>query len=320
MMARLGETNRRLLFAMLLAVAIFLLGGLLIHGFASLFSIRSMLVLASFLGIAAVGQTLVTLIGGIDLSIPFMIGFANVVAAKLNGDGVPFGLVVLLVLMIAGLVGAFNGAMSSLLKIHPLIVTLGVGNIIQGAVSLWTKGFPTGSAPDYINQFVSIGASTGPLPFAPIVLFWLLLAVVLVIVLERTVFGRQLYALGSNPEAARLALVRPVRMWAIAFALSGIFAAVCGIFLLGFTGSAFARVGEPYLFQSIAAVVIGGTSLMGGRGSYTGTLTGAIVLIELTTVLIGLGLSQSLVQTASGFVIIVLVSLYGREQHVRNQI
>jgi len=300
MRIRLSETSQRLLAAMALAIAIFLLGGILIRGFGSLFSIRSMLTLAAFLGIAAVGQTLVTLIGGIDLSIPFMIGFANVVAAKLNGDGIPFGIVVLIVLAIAGLVGAFNGIMSSRLNIHPLIVTLGVGNIIQGAVSLWTKGFPTGSAPEYINHFV--------------------LAVVMIFVLQRTVFGRQLYALGSNPEAARLALVRPVRMWAIAFALSGIFAAVGGIFLLGFTGSAFARVGEPYLFQSIAAVVIGGTSLTGGRGGYTGTLIGAIVLIELTTVLIGLGLSQSLVQAALGLVIIILVSVYGRERHIRNQI
>src|SRR5258708_16671900 len=305
---------------MVLAVSIFVLGGVLIRGFGSLFSVRSMLTLAAFLGIAAVGQTLVTLIGGIDLSIPFMMGFANVVATNLNGDGIPFGIVVLTVLAIAGLVGAFNGIMSSRLNIHPLIVTLGVGNIIQGAVSLWTKRFPTGSAPEYINHFVSIGATTGPIPLPPLVLFWLVLAVVMIFVLQRTVFGRQLYALGSNPEAARLALVRPVRMWAIAFALSGIFAAVGGIFLLGFTGSAFARVGEPYLFQSIAAVVIGGTSLTGGRGGYTGTLIGAIVLIELTTVLIGLGLSPSLVQAALGLVIIILVSVYGRERHIRNQI
>src|SRR5258708_28257651 len=130
----------------------------------------------------------------------------------------------------------------------------------------------------------------------------------MIFVLQRTVFGRQLHALGSNPEAARLALVRPVRMWAIAFALTSMFAAVGGIFLLGFTGSAFARVGEPYLFQSIAAVVIGGTSLTGGRGGYTGTLIGAIVLIELTTGLIRLGVSESMVQAALGLVVMALVS------------
>src|SRR5258708_30364385 len=139
-----------------------------------------------------------------------------------------------------------------------------------------------------------MGGRSGRLPFPPLVLFWLALAVVMIFVLQRTVFGRQLYALGSNPEAARLALVRPVRMWAIAFALSAMFAAVGGIFLLGFTGSAFARVGEPYLFQSIAAVVIGGTSLTGGRGGHPRTLIGAVVLVARTPVLIALGLAQSL--------------------------
>src|SRR5260221_5924150 len=221
MRIRLSETSQRLLAEMELAMAILLRGGILLRGFGSLFMIRSMLTLAAFLGIAAVGQPLVTMIGGIDLSIPFMIGFANVVAAKLNGDGIPFGIVVLIVLAIAGLVGAFNGIMSSRLNIHPLIVTLGVGNIIQGAVSLWTKGFPTGSAPEYINHFVSIGATTGPIPLPPLVLFWLVLAVVMIFVLQRTAFGRQLYALGSNPEAARLALVRPRGVLGIAFALGG---------------------------------------------------------------------------------------------------
>src|SRR5258708_20233669 len=272
MRIRLSETSQRLLAAMVLAVSIFVLGGMRMRGFGSVCSIRSMLTLAAFPGIAAVGQTLVTLIGGIDLSIPFMMGFANVVAAKLNGDGVPFSIVVLIVLVIAGLVGSFNGIMSARLNIHPLIVTLGVGNIIQGAVSLWTKGFPTGSAPEYINHFVSIGATTGPLPLPPLVLFWLVLAVVMIFVLQRTVFGRQLYALGSNPEAARLALVRPVPMWAIAFPLSSMFSAVGRLCLRGFTGSAFARVGEPYLFQSIPAVAIAGTSLTATRGPYTRTL------------------------------------------------
>lgn len=316
----LGDTGKRLVLAAALAIAIFFAGTVLVPGFGSIFSIRSMLVLAAFLGIAAVGQTMVVLIGGIDLSIPFIMGFANVVAAKLNGDGAPFGIVVLLVLIMAGIIGAFNGALSSRLNIHPLIVTLGVGNIVQGAVSLWTKGFPSGKAPDYISKMVSIGATTGPFPFPPLVFLWLFLALLVILVLQRTVYGRQLYALGANPEAARLALVRPTRMWALTFAASAVFAAIAGILLLGFTGSAFARVGEPYLFQSIAAVVIGGTSLLGGRGGYGGTVIGALVLIELTTVLIGLRLSQSLVQAVLGLVIILLVSIYGRETHVRNQI
>jgi ribose transport system permease protein len=107
-----------------------------------------MLVLASFLGVASIGQTLVVLIGGIDLSTPFIIGFANVVAAQLYGDDMSFVLVCAIVGVLALVIGAFNGALSSTLAIHPLIVTLGVGTAIQGAVLLWTAGFPAGSAPE----------------------------------------------------------------------------------------------------------------------------------------------------------------------------
>jgi ribose transport system permease protein len=109
-------------------------------------------------------------------------------------------------------------------------------------------------------------------------------------------------------------------MWTITYALSALFAALAGVLLLGFTGSAYGDVGQPYLFQTIAAVVIGGTALVGGRGSFIGTVAGAIVLIELNTLLIGLGLQPSMVQAALGAVILLLVSLYGREPHVRNTI
>jgi ribose transport system permease protein len=141
-------------------------------------------------------------------------------------------------------------------------------------------------------------------------------ATALVILLARTPFGRQLYALGSNPTAAPLALINVHATWTIAYALSALFAATAGILLLGFTGSAYGDVGQPYLFQTVAAVVIGGTTLVGGRGGLVGTIAGAAVLIEINTLLIGLGLAPSAVEATLGIVIILLVSLYGREPHV----
>jgi len=111
-----------------------------------------------------------------------------------------------------------------------------------------------------------------------------------------------------------------VRVWAAAYALSALFAALAGVLLLGFTGSAYGEVGQPYLFQTIAAVVIGGTALVGGRGGVAGTIAGALVLTELNTILIGLGLTPAMVEAALGAVIIALVSLYGREAHVRTTI
>jgi ribose transport system permease protein len=141
-----------------------------------------------------------------------------------------------------------------------------------------------------------------------------------VFVLHRTVYGRRLYALGSNLKAAELALVRPVAMWTVTFALSAMFAALAGILLLGFTGSSSATVGTPYLFQTVSAVVIGGTALIGGRGGFVGTVAGAVVLIELRTLLIGMGLSESMVQASLGVLILALVAAYGRDQHIRNLI
>lgn len=310
----------RIAAAFAIAAGLHAIGTVLIPGYSAPFAIRAMLVIASLLAVASIGQTLVVILGGIDLSIPFVIGFANVVAAQLYGQGWPFALVCAVVAALAIVIGAFNGALSRGLNIHPLIVTLGTGMIVQGLVLIWTKGFPSGSAPAAVQAFVSISGTTGPLPVPPLVPALLVLTVILVLVLARTPYGRQLYALGSNPGAAPYALIRPVRIWAITFAASSFFAAMAGVLLLGFTGSAYGDVGQPYLFQTIAAVVVGGAALVGGRGSYVGTIAGVLVLTQINTLLIGLGFQPASVQTALGAIILLLVSLYGRERHFRTTV
>ncbi|MER8704089.1 ABC transporter permease [Mesorhizobium sp. M0323] len=310
------STNARVAGAFAVAVALHLLGTLLIPGYSQPFAVRALLVIASLLAVASIGQTLVVILGGIDLSIPFIIGFANVVAAQLYGVGWNFALVCAVVVALAILIGALNGLISRGLDIHPLIVTLGIGMIVQGAVLLWTGGFPSGSAPAAVSAFVSIGGSVGPLPVPGLVPCVLVLTLLVALVLARTPYGRRLYALGSNPGAAPLALIDPVRMWTVTYAASAFFAAAAGVLLLGFTGSAYGDVGQPYLFQTIAAVVVGGAALVGGRGSYFGTIAGVLVLTEINTLLIGLGFRPSTVQAALGLVIVLLVSLYGRERHV----
>jgi len=312
--------KNRTILAFAFVVVIFLAGTMLIEGFLSLFSVRAMLVLASLLAIASLGQTLVMILGGIDLSIAFIIGFANVAFAQLYGSGLPALLVLALVLAAAGAIGAVSGLVSAGLGIHPLIVTLGVGTMAQAAVQIWTRGLPSGSAPAFINEVVSLGGSVGPLPVPWIVPFTLVLTLATVFVLRFTIYGRQLYALGANPPAARLVLIRPVRIWAWTFALSAVFAALTGVLLLGFTGSSSATVGAPYLFQTIAAVVIGGTALVGGTGGFVGTVAGAMALVEIRTILIGLGLPEALVQAALGVIILLLVAAYGRDRPVREMI
>jgi ribose transport system permease protein len=318
--ALFASTGARVVGAFAVAAILHLIGTALIPGFSSPFAIRAILVLAALLAVASIGQTLVVILGGIDLSIPFVIGFANVVAAQLYGQGWDFRLVCLLVGVMALVIGGVNGLISRTLDIHPLIVTLGIGMIVQGLVLLWTRGFPTGSAPPAVSAFVSIGGSVGPLPVPWLVPCVAVLTVVIVLVLARTAYGRRLYALGSNPGAAPLALIDPVRMWVATYAISAFFAAVTGVLLLGFTGSAYGDVGQPYLFQTIAAVVVGGAALVGGRGSYLGTVAGVLVLTEINTLLIGLGFQPAAVQAALGLIIVVLVSLYGRERHVSTTI
>ncbi|TIO09946.1 ABC transporter permease [Mesorhizobium sp.] len=310
------STNARVAGAFAVAAGLQIVGTLLIPGYSAPFAIRALLVIASLLAVASIGQTLVVILGGIDLSIPFIIGFANVVAAQLYGGGWNFGLVCVIVGVLAMLIGALNGLISRGLDIHPLIVTLGGGMIVQGAVLLWTGGFPSGSAPQAVSAFVSIGGSVGPLPVPALVPCVAVLTLLVALVLARTPYGRRLYALGSNPGAAPLALIDPVRMWMVTYAASAFFAAAAGVLLLGFTGSAYGDVGQPYLFQTIAAVVVGGAALVGGRGNYFGTIAGVLVLTEINTLLIGLGFRPSTVQAALGLVIVLLVSLYGRERHV----
>jgi len=316
----LKGTTGRALGAFVIVILLHVIGTMLIPGYSQPFAIRALLVLASLLAIACIGQTLVVILGGIDLSIPFVIGFANVVAAQLYGQQWNFAYVCVIVGLLAVLIGAFNGYLSRRLDIHPLIVTLGTGMVVQGAVLFWTAGFPSGSAPQAISDFVSIGGSAGPLPLPWVVPCVVILAALVALILARTPYGRRLYALGSNPGAAPLALINPVGMWTVTFAISALFSAVTGVLLLGFTGSAYGDVGQPYLFQTIAAVVVGGAALIGGQGSYLGTIAGALVLTEINTLLIGLGFQPSAVQAALGVIIVALVSIYGRERHVSKTI
>lgn len=306
--------------SILLLLGIYVVGLVTVQGFGGSATIKSVLLLATFLGLAAIGQTLVIIIGGIDLSIPFVVGAANVAAAQLYGKGMPFGIVCVIVIAAAVLLGAFNAAVSVRCRVHPLLITLGSGTAVLGLVQWWTKGLSSGTVPNWLTSFVSLGSTAGPVPVAPVVILWLVVSVLVLLLMRRTVFGRRAYALGSAPVAAELALVRRLSVWVGAFALSAAFAAVAGILQLGFTGSAYAEVGSPYLFLSIGAVVIGGTAITGGTGGYGGTIVGALTLTLLTTVFVGLGLSDALQQAVLGAVIVVLVAAYGREAHVRSRI
>lgn len=296
-------------------------GSATISGYGSASSIRSMLVLSSFLGIAAAGQTIAVLLAGIDISIPFVIGAANVLVSQLyGGKHWPFWAVAIFITVGALAVGAVNGYISNRFKIHPLIVTLGVGTMVGGGILVWTQGNFTGAAPLWIDSFVSSGRKTGPIPLPPVVLFWGAFAVLVIVILSKTTMGRRLYATGANQPAAQLALVRTTWVWMGAFAASAFCAALAGVLLAGFSGMGLYNIGQPYLFTSIAAVVIGGTSLLGARGDYFRTVLGALILIQIETILIGFGYDVAAQQVGLGIVILIMVASYAREPSIRSRV
>ena len=286
-------------------------------------SITSILVLASFVGLASAGQTFAALLGGLDLSIPEVIGLANVFICELTGAyRWPFSVAAGLLLLIAAVVGAFNGFVSKRFAIHPLLVTIGTGAILTGLVRAIgpNGGRATAAPPAWLQAFTSPNETTGFVPLPPVVLLWLLAAILIGLLLTRTSFGRQLYATGSNPRAADLARINTTAVWMGAFALSSVFAAITGIMLAGFADQGSMTMGDPFLFQTIVCVVLGGTTLQGGRGDYWRTVLGTLILTEFTLLFNGLNVDSTTLQILLGIVMMVVVAAYGREEHVRNRI
>jgi ribose transport system permease protein len=302
-------------------IVLVVVAGATISGFLAQSSIYATLVLASFLGIAAAGQTLVILIGGIDLSVPAMISGANLVSTLLSGKHWPFALVVLFVLACAGAVGAVNGFVTHRFQVPPLIVTLATGAMVTGGTLGWTKGGQvSGQVPGWLSRFSSPIGTVAGVKVPPVVVLWAVIAIALAIVLHLSVTGRRIYAAGANEQAAELAGVRTERVWIGAFTVSAVAAALVGIVLVGFTGTGEAGVGDPYLFLGLAAVLVGGTSLVGARGDYWRTVLGALIMTLFTTLLVGHGAGEALQESLIGILILAFVGVYGREQRVRDRV
>lgn len=302
-------------------VALLVVGYLMINGFMKRDNLESIAIFASFLGISAGGQTLVIILGGIDLSVAALVGLGEVLTTVLYGHGVPIGEIVLLIVGCGIAIGAVNGGISSFLRIHPLIVTLGVGFMVEGIVLVRTGGgSEQGVSPSLLVHMVGLHSQLGPIPIPPVVFVWAAVAIILILLQRWTTVGRHIYALGSNPEAAQLALVPRNRTWILAYIVSALCALVTGFLLSGFSGGSDFSVGNPYLFNSIAAVVIGGTSLLGGSGGYGRTVVGSIIVMELTTILVGVGLGPNMQEALLGVFIILVVAISGRESGLRTRV
>jgi ribose/xylose/arabinose/galactoside ABC-type transport system permease subunit len=267
---------------------------------------------AAPLGVVSIGQTFVILAAGIDLSVGSVIALMSVLAAGLmNGQDNLVLTVVLFCLAVALLVGLLNGFLVTKLKIPSFIATLGTILIVQGIRFIYTGGAPKGSVPDAL-RFWGRG-NVGPVP-TPLIL-WAVIVIIALFIERRTTFGRRLFAVGGKPAAARLSGVRVDRIIIAAYLICSFLAGVAGLMLTGFQGLADNWLGRGYDLDSIAAVVIGGAALTGGRGSVIGSVAGVLILTILYNLVLLLGFDVETQRIVKGFAIIIAVALYAKMQN-----
>lgn len=262
------------------------------------------------LAILAACQTLTMLTGGIDLSVGMVASMAAyIVATQSTGQGDVLAIIIALVA--AGIVGIANGIGVGIFRVHPLIMTLGMTLVVLGLLNVYQLANVQGGVrlPAII---VEIGSGTvgGVLPnnllvFVPI-------AILIVVGLRRSGFGRLLFAIGDNPVAARLSGVRAWQVLIALYILSSLLAGIAGFLVAGLTKTASLSLVEQSVLPSVAAAVIGGTSILGGRGGYSGTIVGALILTVLTTLLTVLQMPEAVRQILFGAIIVVVAAAYSR--------
>jgi ribose transport system permease protein len=225
-------------------------------------------------GIIAVGQLLVILTAGIDLSVGSVLGLTGCVTAELLVHGWGIVPAILVGMLVGAAIGIFNGSLVAFVKLPPFIVTLGMLGIARGAVLVLTDASTVQPLPDAFGNIAN-GSFLG-LPN----LLWLFVAVVVIasLILRRTVFGRYVYAVGSNPESARLAGVPVTRVLVAVYAISGLLAAVGGVLFTSRLNAGIPTAGTGYELNAIAACVIGGASLFGAKGGAFGAAAGALIV------------------------------------------
>jgi ribose transport system permease protein len=300
----------RSLIALILLLLVFVAGIELARpGTVNAVWVSNMLLFAAPLGIIAAGQTLVMLTGGIDLSVASVATASAYVMATHSGLGVVPA--VLFGLGVGLAVGLINGIGVALLRVQPLVMTLGTGLMTEGMLVVYSQK-KIGEAPR-VPQFIEdlgAGKFLGGIPNDLIV--WVPIAIILIFVLHRTGFGRLVYAVGDNSKACSLAGIRVWRILLVNYVACGLLAAAAGLIIVGGTDSAELRLAEVYLLPSVAAVIIGGTSIFGGRGGYSGTIIGALILTVLNGILTLLDVPESVRQILYGAIILVLAAAYTR--------
>jgi ribose transport system permease protein len=271
--------------------------------------ISNALLFAAPLGILAAGQTLVMLTGGIDLSVAAIATGAAYILATSASLG--SAAAVALGLLVGVVVGLVNGVGIAVLGVQPLVMTLGTGLMTGGVLTVYSQQMLASEprVPDFI-QSLGAGKLLGVVPLD--LFLWAPIAFLLIFGLARSGFGRLLYAVGDNREACKLAGVRVWQVLLVDYVLCGLLAAIAGLVLVGGTNAADLSLADVYLLPSGAAVIIGGTSIFGGRGGYAGSIVGALILTVLTSILTLLDAPEPIKQILYGAIILLLAAAYAR--------
>lgn len=253
----------------------------------------------------AFGMTFVILTGGIDLSVGSALALTGVLSAGMLVAGLNPFLTIILILIIGAILGALNGLLITWGKLAPFIVTLATMTIFRGLALVYTNGKPiTGIGDSVIFQWLGKGYLFGvPIPAIIMIVIFLILR----FVLQRTTFGRKTYAIGGNEKAAFISGIRVNRVKIAIYSISGTLAALAGMILMSRLNSAQPTAGVAFEMDAIAAVVLGGTSMAGGKGRISGTLIGALIIGVLNNGMNLLGISAFYQQVVKGVVIIIAV-------------
>ena len=296
----------------LCTVALLLVGSLYSRNFLSLDYLLLQLQIASFLGVIATGAMLVILLGGIDLSVPWLVaagGMMSAAAAGWWGDtgavfAIPFGI------LCGAALGLVNGLGVAYLRVPSMIFTLGINAVAQGLIVVQTGGFAPQDRATPAMHLIATGRSLLGIPNA--LLVWIAVGAATMFMLHRTTLGRAIYAVGNRERAAYLSGIDTRRVTLLCFVIAGACSAAAGVLLTGYSTKAYQAMGDPYQLPAIAAVVLGGTHILGGQGSYLGTVVGVILITLLQSILSVMQIPEMGRQVAYGIVIIAMLLVYGR--------
>ena len=298
------KKNQGVVFCYLIALVLFAGFSVYMPGFARLSHIRTVFLESALIGIVALGQTLVVITGGIDLSVAWMMTIgAYMVSNLVNSSNANLVWGIPLMLVVTFGLGAINGFCISCLRVPAIVMTLGMNIILQGALVALNQGSPGQSAPPLL---LTLGQKN-LLGIPYLVIIWIIMTVVVMLALFKMKYGRKLFAIGNNATVAKYSGIRVDNTIILSYAISGMTAGIAGALLAGKVGSCYLAMGDTYQFQSIAAVAIGGTSMLGGKGNYLGTVAGSLTITILLGILVALNLPFGVQTMAYGLIVLISV-------------